>query len=93
MLPHFSDGLLPLPVDVDVILWFNPDMDRLKPALVRLGRCLSRLQVHPLPFHQAHYLVPFRLKGHREYSLAEVNEILGTGGNAATQREMGLAKA
>ena len=50
MLPHVSDGLLPLPVDVDVILWSNPDMDRVKPALVRLGRCLSRLQVHPCPF-------------------------------------------
>ena len=48
----------------------------------------------PLPFDQAQILVPFRLKGHREYPLAEeVNEILGTGRKAATQREMGLAKA
>ena len=75
-----SDGLLTPPDDVDVIRWFNLDMDGVKPALVCLGRCLSRLQVRPLPFHQAQDLVPFRLEGHREYSLAEVNKILGTGG-------------
>ncbi len=92
MLPHVSDGLLPLPVDVDVILWFSPAMDRVKPALARLGRCLSRLQVHPLPFHRAQDLVPFRLKGHREYSLAEVNEILGTGGKRLLSERWALRR-
>ena len=93
MLPQVSGGLLPLPVHVDVILWLNLDMDGVKPALVRLGRCLSRLQVRPLPFHQAQDLVPFRLEGHREYSLAEVNEILGTGGEGGySARDVALRR-
>ena len=92
-MPRVSDGLLTPPDDVDVIRWFNLDMDGVKPALVCLGPCLARLQVHPLPFHQAQDLVSLRLKGHWGYSLPEGQEILGTGGKAATQREMGLAKA
>ena len=93
ILPQVSDGLLPLPVDVDVILWLDPDMDGVKPALVCLGRCLSRLQVRPLPFHQAQDLVPFRLEDHREYSLAEVNEILGTGGEGGySARDVALRR-
>ena len=80
ILPQVSDGLLPLPVDVDVILLLDPDMDGVKPALVCLGPCLARLQVHPLPFHQAQDLVSLRLKGHWGYSLPEVKKSSAPGG-------------
>ena len=92
VLLNLSDGLLSLLVDVVVILSFNTGMEALNPALLRPGRCLSRLEVRPLSFHQAQGLLPFPLKAHREYSLAEVYEMRRTGAEAAvTRREMGFA--
>ena len=94
VLLNLSDGLLSLLVDVVVILSFNTGMEQLNPALLRPGRCLTRLEVHPLPFPQAQDLVPFPLNGHREYSLAEVYEMRRTGAEAAvTRREMGFTTA
>ena len=94
VLLNLSDGLLSLLVDVVVILSFNTQMEQLNPALLRPGRCLSRLEVHALPFHQAQDLVPFTLNRHRGYSLAEVYEMRRTGAEAAvTRREMGFTTA
>ena len=54
--------------------------------------CLSRLEVHPLTFHQAQELVPFPLNGNHDDSLAEVYEMHRTGAEvAATKHEMGFA--
>ena len=94
VLLNLSDGLLSLLVDVVVIMSFNTRMDSLNPALLRAGRCLSRLEVHPLTFPQAQDLLPFPLNGRREYSLAEVYEMRRTGAEAAvTRREMGFTTA
>ena len=92
VLLNLSDGLLSLLVDVVVILSFNTKMEQLNPALLRPGRCLARLEAHPLAFHQAQGLLPFPLKAGREYSPAKVYEMLRTGAEAAvTRREMGFA--
>ena len=81
-------------MDVVVIMSFNTRMDSLNPALLRAGRCLSRLEVHPLTFPQAQDLLPFPLNGRREYSLAEVYEMRRTGAEAAaTRREIGFTTA
>ena len=88
ILPQVSDGLLPLPVDVDVILWLNPDMDGVKPALVCLGRCLSRLQVRPLPFHQAQDLCRSGLRATGSIHWQRSMKSSAPGGKAATQLGM-----
>ena len=81
-------------VDVVAILSFNTGMEQLNLALLHPGRCLTRLEVRPLPFARAQELVPFRLNGHPEYSLAEVYEMRRTGTEAAiTRREIGFTTA
>ena len=81
-------------VDVVVILSFNTGMEQLNPALQHPGRCLTQLEVRPLPLDQAQELVPFRLNGHPEYSLVEVYEMRRTGTEAAvTRREIGFTTA
>ena len=81
-------------VDVVVILSFNTDMEQSNPALLHSGRCLTRLEVRPRPLDQARELVPFRLNGHPEYSLFEVDEMRRTGTEAAvTRHEIGFTTA
>ena len=50
---NLTDGLLGQGRDVLVAITTNEDLATLHPAVVRPGRCLARIEVGPLPYHQA----------------------------------------
>jgi hypothetical protein len=50
---NLTDGLLGQGRDVLVAITTNEDLARLHPAVVRPGRCLSQIEVGPLPYEEA----------------------------------------
>ncbi len=50
---NLTDGLLGQGRKVLVAITTNEDLARLHPAVVRPGRCLARIEVPALPFHEA----------------------------------------
>ena len=66
-----TDGLLSLMSDTIFILSFNHDIDKINEALLRPGRCLSRIEVNLLPYEKAQELVGFPILK-QDYSLAEI---------------------
>jgi hypothetical protein len=75
---NLSEGLLSLLLDGIIIISFNYSMDKIDPAILRPGRCLSHISVGNLPYEQACKMVDFDIHK-REYSLAEIYEMRRTG--------------
>ena len=76
---NVTDGLLSLLNNSIILLSFNTDIGKIDPALLRPGRCISRIEVSELPVQQVKELL--RAEGltfslsRTNYTLAEVYEM------------------
>lgn len=87
---NFSDGLFSILEDTILILTFNFDVNKIDPAFLRPGRCLSHIVVEALPYEKAIPLLSEHLRPllpKREYALAEIYEINRSGVIPANGKE------
>ena len=74
-----TDGLLSLMSNTIFVLSFNYNIDKINEALLRPGRCLSRIEIGKLPQSKAKELTGLDNIAAGEYSLAEIYEMIRTG--------------
>lgn len=74
---NITDGLISALSDSLIVLTFNYDISKINPAVLRPGRCISKIEVGNLSFKQAKSLAGDLITEDREYALAEIYEKLG----------------
>ena len=81
---NLTEGLLSLLTDTVVVVSFNHDLGKIRPAFTRAGRCIAQIEVGTLPCEQVEGLVGFAVPKRKEgYALSDVYEMLRTGVAAA----------